>query len=64
MHEIPTSHQPVNFTTIVPDIFSWEMLHVTSEMVLVELLTIRDGHIVETLLDATAEENVADVVCV
>jgi hypothetical protein len=63
MHEIPTSHQPVNFTTIVPNIVSWEMLHVTSEMVLVELLTIRDGHIVETLLDATAEENVADAVC-
>jgi hypothetical protein len=63
MHEIPTSHQPVNFTTIVPNIVSWEMLHVTSETVLVELLTIRDGHIVETLLDATAEENVADAVC-
>jgi hypothetical protein len=63
MHEIPTSHQPVNFTKIVPNIFSWETLHVTSEMVLVELLTIRDGHIVETLLDATAEENVADAVC-
>jgi hypothetical protein len=57
MHEIPTSHQPVNFTTIVPNIVSWEMLHVTSETVLV------DGRIVETLLDATAEENVADAVC-
>jgi hypothetical protein len=39
MHGIPTSHQPGNSRTIVPNTFSSEMLLVTTEIDQVELLT-------------------------